>query len=238
LAGFGCRSPQAAQARSEPTTTGLVAHWTFDEGSGDVLHDVSGNGHHGAIHGATWVKSGKGQGLAFTGNGSYVDFGNAAALKPTGDFSFAAWIRLDAEPYPDKTTNWHLFGWETYTKSGATLRLAGSTAQVYFRASHDGVGNGRSQGQSAVRLANRTFYHITAIKQGRPVSLYVDGILDAAIAANDPAPNDLPFTLSTAEQSLAGTMTNVRLSEAGRQAGPGGPGAHRGVGIRQRGLQL
>jgi hypothetical protein len=219
VGGGGCLGLTCHAAIPGPPAAGLVAHWTCDEGEGTVLHDVSGNGHDGAIHGATWVKSGKGQGLAFTGNGSYVDFGNPSPLKPTGDFSFSAWIRLDAEPYPNKMTNWHLFGWETYTKSGATLRLAGSTAQVYFRASHDGVGNGRSEGLSTSRLANRTFYHAAAVKQGRKVLLYVDGILDATIAVNDPAPNDLPFTLSTAEQSFAGTMTNVRLYNRALSAG-------------------
>ncbi|MCB9514542.1 MAG: hypothetical protein H6694_09560 [Candidatus Latescibacteria bacterium] len=31
-----------------------VAHWDFREGAGSVLHDVSGNGHDGAIYGAEW----------------------------------------------------------------------------------------------------------------------------------------------------------------------------------------
>ena len=220
LTGGGCvQMGRNVASRAVPDDRGLVAHWTVDEGSGDILHDVSGNGHHGTIHGATWVKRGTGGVLAFTGNQSYVDFGNVAALKPIGDFSFSAWIRLDTDPYPDKTTNWHLFGWETYTKSGTTLRLDGSKAQVYFRASHDGVGNGRSQGLSATQLANGTFYHLAAVKRGRKVLLYVDGVLDAAIAVNDPAPNDLPFTLSTAEQSFAGLMDNVRLYE--RALSPG-----------------
>ena len=34
-----------------------LALYNFDEGEGDVLKDASGNGHHGKIIGATWVKS-------------------------------------------------------------------------------------------------------------------------------------------------------------------------------------
>ena len=34
---------------------GLVAHFPFDEGSGTVVRDASGNGHDGAVHGATFV---------------------------------------------------------------------------------------------------------------------------------------------------------------------------------------
>jgi hypothetical protein len=220
LAVCGCRNlSRDAGGRPTPPSDGLVAHWRFDEGGGEELHDVSGKRHDGTIHGAIWVKAGKGPALAFSGKDSYVDCGDVPQLKPTGDFSFSAWIRLEAQPYPDAGTNWHLFGWETYTRSGATCRLAGSTAQVYFRSSHEGVGNGRSEGLSDTRLANRTFYHIVTVKQGRKVALFIDGRLDARIDAADPAPNHLPFTLSTAEQSFAGTMANVRLYNRALSAG-------------------
>jgi hypothetical protein len=36
--------------------TGLIAEWHFDEGSMGILHDSSGNGDDGAIHGATWAE--------------------------------------------------------------------------------------------------------------------------------------------------------------------------------------
>lgn len=37
---------------------GLVAEYRFDEGSGSVLKDYSGNGNHGAVIGASWVPEG------------------------------------------------------------------------------------------------------------------------------------------------------------------------------------
>ena len=37
-----------------------VAAWTFDEGEGDIVKDVSGNGHDGELlSGAEWSKDGK-----------------------------------------------------------------------------------------------------------------------------------------------------------------------------------
>ena len=42
LAGFGCRSPEASRARTEPATDGLVAHWTFDEGGWGLPFPLSG----------------------------------------------------------------------------------------------------------------------------------------------------------------------------------------------------
>ena len=33
---------------------GLIGHWNFNEGSGDTVYDISGNGNHGTIYGATY----------------------------------------------------------------------------------------------------------------------------------------------------------------------------------------
>ena len=35
-------------------SAGLVAYWAFNEGSGDAVFDLSGNGNDGTINGATW----------------------------------------------------------------------------------------------------------------------------------------------------------------------------------------
>lgn len=34
---------------------GLVGYWSFDEGSGEVAKDRSGNNYHGVIFGASWL---------------------------------------------------------------------------------------------------------------------------------------------------------------------------------------
>ncbi len=199
------------EAQTVPVGEGLVAHWLSDQESGETLIDRSGNGNTGNIRGATWIKTGSVNALAFKGAGSYVDFGDKPQLKTTGDFSFSAWIRLDADPYPNMKTNWHIFGWETYTKSGMTFRIAGGTAQPYFRTSYQDTGKSRSEGDSNCRLANHTFYHVVVVKRDKKAALYVDGLLNAEFPAKDPLPNNLPFTLSTENQSFAGSMDNVRL---------------------------
>ncbi|HRR96284.1 MAG TPA: hypothetical protein P5150_06095 [Candidatus Ratteibacteria bacterium] len=52
---------------------GLVAYWSFDEGSGDIVKDNSSNGNNGKINGAKWVEGVRGYGLEF--DGDYVDCG-------------------------------------------------------------------------------------------------------------------------------------------------------------------
>jgi len=46
----------------------LVAYWTFDEGSGDIVYDSSGNENNGTIHGAKWDAGKYGQALQFNGS--------------------------------------------------------------------------------------------------------------------------------------------------------------------------
>ena len=43
-----------AQCPSQGEGEGLVGLWNFEEGHGDTAYDLSGNGNHGAIHGAGW----------------------------------------------------------------------------------------------------------------------------------------------------------------------------------------
>ena len=56
--------PMGVQGQSDD---GLVAEWHFDEGSGSVLVDSSGNGNDGVIYGATWVDGKYGTALSFDG---------------------------------------------------------------------------------------------------------------------------------------------------------------------------
>ena len=69
-----------------------IARWDFDEGAGRVLHDRSGNGNHGQIHGASWVKSGTGHALRFDGVDDYVNCGEGASLDIVGPLTLQAWV--------------------------------------------------------------------------------------------------------------------------------------------------
>ncbi len=77
--------------------SGLVAYWNFDEGSGDVLHDVSGNGNDGTIYGATWVDGIKGKALNFNGEDNYVKIPNSPSLNPR-NATFEAFVYINSYP--------------------------------------------------------------------------------------------------------------------------------------------
>ena len=79
-----------------PATAGkLVAHYTFDEGSGTTAHDTSGNANDGKIHGAEFVKVGDGYALRFDGVDDYVDCGSDKSLDLREALTIEAWIHPD-----------------------------------------------------------------------------------------------------------------------------------------------
>ena len=83
---------------------GLVAHWTFDEGSRTVVGDHSGNGHDGQLTGGTWTGAGHFGGALHLAAGDYVtvsDFPQA-----TSNWTVSVWIQLSPEQLAmDTATN-------------------------------------------------------------------------------------------------------------------------------------
>ena len=89
--------------------SGLIASWHFDEGSGNIVRDASGNGNNGTIinpslgtywtnfDGGQWngrsdVKFSTGSALNFTNSISRVEVPNSASLNPTNAISIEAWV--------------------------------------------------------------------------------------------------------------------------------------------------
>jgi hypothetical protein len=59
---------------------GLVGYWSFDDGTGTIASDSSGNGNNGTlVNGPTWIASGEIAGaLFFDGVDDYVSFTSQA----------------------------------------------------------------------------------------------------------------------------------------------------------------
>jgi len=97
------------------TRADLVGYWTLDEGSGDTITDISGNGNDGTlvdnpVWDIAWISGPSGGAIEFYGvgtsggNGDYFDCGSDASLNMTGPISIALWIRPDADDPEGKLT--------------------------------------------------------------------------------------------------------------------------------------
>lgn len=75
----------------------LVAAYSFDEGTGTVLTDSSGNGNNGTLSGPVWTAQGKNGGaLTFDGVNDLVIINSSVSLNVTTEMTLEAWIRPTA----------------------------------------------------------------------------------------------------------------------------------------------
>jgi hypothetical protein len=131
----------------------LVGHWPFDEGSGMVALDTSGNGHDGTLNGtATWVTGQFGLALHFDGSSTYarVQATSNLDLLNHSDFSVSVWLLIDEIPGEYRAVLQQMDGngtgrtWLGYTQGdfynyhGAANRFAGVTpeAQTWYHVAY------------------------------------------------------------------------------------------------------
>ena len=73
--------------------TGLVAAYSFNEGSGTTISDASGHGLTGTITGASWTTQGRfGNALSFNGTNAMVTVASNALLNLTTGMTLEAWV--------------------------------------------------------------------------------------------------------------------------------------------------
>jgi hypothetical protein len=147
------------------STNGLVGYWNFDEGSGNVAHDTSGNGNDGTITGATWTTGKVGSGaLSFNGVDGKVTIPGNASLNPS-EITISFWINVKAAP---SNNNGSII--DKNGTSGYRIRCGGyNPCQPQF------VFNGSTQA-SGVNLSLNTWAHIAVVGSSSGSRMYVNGV--------------------------------------------------------------
>jgi len=160
-----------AKIPEDTFTRGLVAYWSFDEGTGNIAYDISGNGNNCTIYGAKWTKGKYGSALQFDGVDDYVLVPEDDSLKPT-EVTVSAWIYFTGDVY----------------ESHSIVRLIKSLGNSYgFSISKETGGSGKLEFASYndgwyITATNFSGYvnkwtHIVGIYDGRKLKLYINGIL-------------------------------------------------------------
>jgi hypothetical protein len=146
--------------------------WTY-RGDAGVLEDGSGNGLHGEVRNGAAVTAGPhGDALVLDGQDDYVAIPSVPGLE-TVDFTFGCWVK----PEPQQRQWANLLSSHNTGGSGAAFRGV-SFEQVSDR--HNlfrliaGDGTGWWTGDP-VQLEPGRWQHLAAVRQGRQITLFVDG---------------------------------------------------------------
>lgn len=90
--------PGAVIDRTHPLAVGLVGWWMFNEGTGSVIRDLSGNGLHATPVNVTqsrtsgWIGGVNGSGYVFDGVDDYATVPDNAVLNFTSSFTMSSWV--------------------------------------------------------------------------------------------------------------------------------------------------
>ncbi|TWT90856.1 hypothetical protein Mal64_12540 [Pseudobythopirellula maris] len=193
----------ARQALEWAVSERLLAHWTFDEGSGVTIADSSGNGEDAAFATGTpaWVSGVRGNALQFNGSN---DAETDSTFDPPPIGSVAFWFRCNADPASVQ----RLFGlgddWEVILLSGGAL---------YCNLSNNSTGDFRTA--DGVATAGK-WRHVVAIynSTGDTYKLYLDGELvsSGSVSMSDQGAATLSFGVRTGTTNrFDGALDDIRV---------------------------
>jgi hypothetical protein len=158
---------------SNAQSSGLVAAYAFDEGSGSAVTDASGNGNTGTISGATWTTSGKfGGALVFNGTSARVTIPDAPALRLTTGMTLEAWVQ------PSVVSA----GWRDVIYKGNDNYYLEATSNTGPPAG--GGTFGTTFGTASVTV--NTWTHLALTYDSAALRLYVNGVQVASTARSTP----------------------------------------------------
>lgn len=209
-----------ALATQQPETTqgatggGTVAHWTFDEMGGDTLHDVTGNGHHGVVHGATWDEGLVDGALRFDGDRDYVVVPDHDQLTEVSQLTVEAWVKLDRLKSSLLSTIACKWGTGGRSDNSWVLQVDSRVGNKEAFRVADGITETVIYSDHVPPLGE--WIHLVATWDGTATRLYENGVLLSSTSWSRPLSNSwAPLYIGSAglalEQYLIGKLDEMRI---------------------------
>lgn len=192
-----------------------VGIWDFDEGSGGIAKDTSGNGNDGDIVGATWsaegnTPSGKGYALSFDGSNDYISISNNPIFN-IQTLTIVAWVN-----FSDNSSSF------VFEKGNVNTQysLFSHGTDIVFRTKPVGEAyDTLSTTKANAGITNNKWHFITATFDGKTKKLYVDGKLklsrdwEKVIETNPNGSSIGRFGGTTSGYFFTGLIDDVRIYE-------------------------
>jgi len=161
------------------TSSSLVSHWKFDEGTGSTASDSWGS-NDGTITDATWVNGLLGGALDFDGSGDYVNVGNDDSLEidiTNSNVTISTWV------YPKVLDNYEpIFVVDDYDGAYYGYMLMITPNGNVWLTYGDGTGadlNNRRTKTGTTSLKTNIWYHVVGVIRGATdMSIFINGLDD------------------------------------------------------------
>ena len=183
----------------------LVGCWKFDEGSGTIAYDSSGNGNDGTLVlagsaiSSAWVSGKYRSALSFDGVDDYVNLTNQPPI--TNGFTFSAWVKRNGDsPSTQEVFNNHQFFLRTMPEN----ENSDNPFEAFVNLS-DGSVEPRAQSNVASTIGQWFFVTVTWDKT--TLKIYVNGELNGSSTRSG------ELTSTTVEARIGrGEQTNVNAN--------------------------
>jgi hypothetical protein len=218
-------NPSTASTSTDNTVTynaqsGLVAAYSFEEGTGTTTADSSGNNNTGTLSsGVTWTTGRVGNAVAFNGTSGDITINDSPSLDLTGSFTLSAWVNPAT-----------VSGTETLlikeTTSGCSYFLQIVNGQI-----NSGFNNGSGCIEHTTTNANLVagnwyFFTVVLDHSSNTYNSYLNGNLIASVAETGvPTPNTQPLVLGRSgcsgcgSERLNGILDEVKIYNRALSAG-------------------
>lgn len=168
----------------------MIAHWTFDEGSGQTAYDSAGS-NNGTIYGATWTAGRIGGALSFNGTNSYVDVPDAPSLRfnQYDSYSIAYWAK------PQYTTGvgivvskmtkntWGAFGYDAqYSPLAQKFDFYAESTGLHWQLADTGN----------YSITPDNWYFIAGVYDNKTMEIYLNGVLMNTVTFDYDTGNTVP----------------------------------------------
>jgi hypothetical protein len=164
---------------AEAVNSSLVGYWSFDEGSGTVAHDSSGNGNDGTlVNGPQWVTGRSGSALSFDGINDYLSITEHTDLDPhTSDWTISAWVNIAKLNSDTSIPQFVILTKRNLASDGSlTLMVSGvvSASQAKFAFMWDAPSNIAGAESSLMNVLG--WHNVVGVRKGSDLFVYVDGV--------------------------------------------------------------
>ena len=203
-------------------TTPIVAYH-FDEGSGAMVSDQSGNNYNGTLkNGPTWSSGKNGGGLSFDGVDDYVTAGDVASADGLNQITISAWVKFNVSGGGGKETHFIDKSRCDGAVSGGPWELGVSLTQSHKAEFLVYPSNGSPysyvfSGSSTTSVDDGQWHYVTGRYDGAYLSIWIDGVQQNSISApgltmsNSGNALELGGHCNGYAYSFAGKLDDVRI---------------------------